>query len=148
MTQTISQKRRKLLIASASAPLIATLSSGAALANASAVQCIDDVTSAPGAQFSENADSVVRMAVPFYPDDEIYELETGFFDSSGSPFYDDPGQQDGVAYVLRMYTPNSDNSCVTSAGVWPQLQLGSSNTPLNGTCLTSFIISDTCDTLL
>ncbi len=106
--QKISQKRRKLLkSAAAGAPVIATLQSGAAFANTSAFQCINDASSSPPtkAVAVPPPDQWVRVTVSRYQftdntnpanvTDWLYDIDGVYASGSSTgvvgPFYDASG---------------------------------------------------------
>ncbi len=159
----VSQGRRNLILASAAAPLVATLHSGAAMAASSALQCL-------GGDFSNkkfldngnsiNGDTAVRVDVPYfkrtgqnhkpgyegYPQN-IYYIDGGFYDNGGSSFNcdlnklraSDSPYTESIAYVLVLVDENGQE-----LGPWPKFQLvddGGIGNAITQSCWTSLINS-------
>ncbi len=140
---TVSQSRRTLLMASAAAPLVATLHSGAAMATSSALQCIGGDFS--NKKFVENGNSIngdtaVRVAVAYFkrtgskhtpgykhfPND-IYVINEICYHNSGkivancstAKLRDSRSPYtESVAYVLVLVDEYGQE-----LGPWPQVQL-------------------------
>ncbi len=85
----ISQKRRRLLkTAAATAPVIATLHSGAAFANASAYQCINDARTQPPSEETSSPDTWVRVEVKRY---KFKHIDNGKKKKTNNWWYDVDG---------------------------------------------------------
>lgn len=144
----VSEKRRKLLKASAVTPLIATLPAGVAQANASAFQCINDKPL--GAEFITGTDGAVRVAATKYTKGTsvYYYVDNVMYDVSGTVSNLKPDDLVTAGYtslngqVYVVYEPASDGLSVTSLGPWPQQQIGGTNQPLYQSCLTSVIATN------
>ncbi len=147
----VSEKRRKLLKASAVTPLVATLPSGVAQANASAFQCINDEPT--GTPFITGTDGAVRVAATKYEKgtSAYYYVDSVMYDASGtvSSLTPDDLIADGYnpvsGQVYVVYEPASDGLSVTPLGPWPQQQIGGTNQPLYQSCLTSLIATNVGD---
>jgi len=161
----VSEQRRTLIKASATAPLAATLFSGSALATSS-LACM-------GGDFSNkkfekngnslNGDSAVRVAVRYferikpksqvpYPK-KLYYIDGALYKQNGEAvdvpqrIISNPRKyRESTAYVLVLYS--FDQGCATELGPWPKVQLiedGGYGTPITGSCLTSIAVSDSCN---
>ncbi len=150
-TAQVSEKRRKLLKASAITPLIATLPSGVAQANASAFQCINDEPT--GAPFISgvNGDGAVRVVATkyeksgapsyYYVDGAMYD-ESGTGSSLSASDLINNGYSSVSGEVYMVYQPASDGLSVSPLGPWPKQQIGGINQPLYQSCLTSLIATN------
>ena len=156
----ISQKRRKILLASAVTPVIATLKSGAAMAASSAI-CRPISEEVSNKKFPDNGNSIygdtaVRYSVPTYEkingrgereSKYIYEIDGQLYYHSGTPFFgnlDDYRQlpENKQAHVLMLYS--TDNSGTYEVGLWPKFQVDNhinGQYPINASCLTSIAVS-------
>ncbi len=156
--QAVSATRRRLLKASAAAPLLASMAPNAALAMASATQCAGgDFNNRRG---NPDRDSATRRAVPFYrlpPDlDRVPGLARTLFDIDGV-YYNGAGRtfatteqellgysyEKGETYVLALFDVTGESAEL--AGYWPQIPRSAFNdstaTPLSGSCWTSLMTS-------
>ncbi len=152
-TVQVSEKRRKLLKASAAAPLVATLTSGVAQANASAFQCINDAPTGTPFISGTTGDGAVRVSATKYEKGTsvFYFVDGVMYDASGAVsnltvtdllnegFTPTGGQ------VLVIYEPGADGLSATQLGPWPQQQIGGINQPLYQSCLTSLIATNVGD---
>ncbi|MCF6354819.1 MAG: hypothetical protein L3J26_06910 [Candidatus Polarisedimenticolaceae bacterium] len=153
-TDQVSKQRRRLLKAAAvSAPVIATLQSGAAFAQASALACIerDAAHNPPGEISDPSSDTFVRVAMNKYTywDGSDTASETDFkydVDSlhPSGPYYNSDGSSwvipSGFAeyssqtvYVLAYY----DSNGALSGRIFPEVQVGDDQV-LTTSCMTSF----------
>ena len=152
----ISEKRRKLILASAATPLAATLKSGAAMAASSAVcqPIYYDVSNMKTVIHGNSleGDSAVRYELPYRVrksgsqssggSAKIYEVRQGvWFHNDGVPFngdLDDYELQNDKAYVLALYGTDEDGTYFV--GLWPEKVVsyeGNGQFPINTSCLTS-----------
>ena len=167
-----SLDRRRLLKASAfAAPIIATLPSGAAMANASASACIiKDFNNTHGSGLAgyrssaEGPDQYLRVPAKLYSarktgsSQTVYEVNGELYDAAGNPF-DPTGwglRERGTGYALRVFVPYNDAtneidsmtpSDVENAnpGYWPPNMLDQdTHMALTGSCLCSVNPDDTC----
>ena len=153
--QPVDATRRRLLKASAAAPLIASLAPSTAMAMSSAAQCAGGDFS--NKKFAENGnslygDTAVRIEVPYFKKtkpnksvkhlaNDLYDINGRFFHNSGKEYW--PSDEalsmhydKTTAYVLELFDI-SDGQAV-SVGVWPQVQVNDlTATPLTGSCWTS-----------
>jgi len=156
----ISDKRRKLMIASAAVPVIATLRSGAAIAASSATcQPIPgDVSNLKLASQGNSlyGDTAVRYAVPTKMKSSgsgnkesklIYNIDGTWYHNSGEIYYGDfKGYEDHEdAYVLMLY--RTDDQGTYEVGLWPKVQkpfdyyTPGDPFPINASCLTSIAVT-------
>jgi hypothetical protein len=152
----VNATRRRLLKASAAAPLLASMAPNAALAMASATQCA-------GGDFNNrranpDRDSAARLAVPFYrlPNElprvqglarTLYDINGTYYNASGRVFATSEGELVGLSYVkgetyvLALYDVSGGSAEL--AGYWPQIPRSAFNdttaTPLSGSCWTSLM---------
>lgn len=156
----VSKGRRRLLKASAAAPLVATLHPGAALAASSAFQCA-------GGDFSNkkfedngnsiNGDTAMRVEIDYYerignaarlPDGtklnqkKLYLIDGQLFDQDGEVHYLnddvlDDYYEHGVTHVLELY--DIGDNYISKLGPWPKYQLNQPGTPLVKSCWSSLI---------
>jgi len=163
----ISNTRRKLLIASAATPIVATLHSSSAMAASSAFQCAGGDFS--NKKFEDNGNSYdpdgeLRSPVPFYKqlsgneqrDPEIdnepklspnlYLIDDVLYDQDGNDYtYDADAikilefryEEPETAYVLQVYYVDPNGGIPEHVGVWPAVQLSDTNLPLSQSCWTS-----------
>ncbi len=157
----VSEKRRKLLKASAATPLVATLTLGSEQANASAYQCASNNTNPVTSKYSTSTDNFVRVVANQYvhltggTPSPIYEIA-----SAPGVYYDDNGPVSIVigdytaaspasGYVLVVYEPQDNlgapnNTQPTQAqdlGPWPKIQIDpATNQPLYNSCFDSIPI--------
>lgn len=130
----VSEKRRRLLkAAAASAPVIATLQSGGAFANASAFQCIDSTTNDTPDGATPGTDVYVRerIAATEYthttnPSKWKYTVGGTEYDENGDP-WQDPGRDYSAEpsidlNALVYYTPINNNMSVVPSRIYPQPQ--------------------------
>ena len=109
----ISEKRRRLLKAAATtAPVIATLQSGAAFANTSAFQCIDDAKSG-------GVDEVVADPVPsgdhwVRKTIKRYKYKRKIDEHISTWWYDVDGNHDGVSPEGPYYRVRNEDGSVAS----------------------------------
>lgn len=154
--------RRRLIKASATAPLVATLTPNSALALSSAAGAC------AGGDFSNkkfldngnsiNGDTAVRQAVPYWqkkprhnPDwaNKLYLIDGEYWDQRGrSHNCSEPGlTQDydtDTAYVLALF--DVSNGEADFVGLWPKVQIDSTYaTPMTGSCWTSLNGGDLFD---
>jgi hypothetical protein len=146
----VSIKRRKLLkTAATTAPVIATLQSGAAFANTSAYQCINDATKELDIKETVKdpvplGDNWVRKQVKRYKfkdsggtitENWWYDID-GVFGVSSGPYYrvsddgtlkqgDFPASDWSVAaeqtvHVIVYFEPDATNTSVVEVGVYPK----------------------------
>jgi len=157
----ISKLRRKLLIASAATPVVATLHSGAALAASSGVckPISGEVSNKkfPGNGNSLYGDTAVRYSVPTYEKNHasgqkksryIYEIDGQLYHHSGHIFSGDLGNytqlpENEQAQVLMLYSTDDDGTY--EVGLWPKFQvninIGGGQFPIHLSCLTSIAVS-------
>jgi len=161
----ISEKRRKLLkTAATTAPVIATLQSGAAFANTSAFQCINDAKS--GGVYEVVTDPVpsdnwVRKTIKRYKQGDQSSSNPWWYDVDNNggtegTYYRrkndgtlvseviDPDPSSWTAetvHVIVYYQPSDDYTQVTEVGIYPKYYVPSSSygnqLPINGSCLAS-----------
>lgn len=152
--QSVDGTRRRLLKASAAAPLLASLAPNAAMAMASAAQCAGGDFS--NKKLAENGnslygDTAVRIEVPYYKKksgpsvnglaNDLYDINGRFFHNSGTEYW--PSDSDlethydkTSAWVLELFDVSEGQA--VSVGVWPQVQVNElTATPLTGSCWTS-----------
>jgi hypothetical protein len=157
--QGISASRRKLLRASAAAPFVATLHSGAAMANASALQClINNVENPPTNLISDTIDTVMREEVSAGTSNgtPIYYVNFQWRDAANNIYGKEESGSDvanflssGRVYVAKYYTvnnPSKPGSCevIDTGTLYPQ-PMGN-NVALHATCLqTSIVVSSSCE---
>ena len=158
--QGVSASRRKLLRASAAAPFVATLHSGAAMANASALQClINNVENPPTNLISDRIDTVMREEVQagqLFDGTPIYYVNGKWRDAANYPHGKDPSGSDvphfsytGKVYVAKYYTvnnPTEPGSCevIDTGTLYPEPR--GNNVALHATCLqTSIVVSSSCE---
>ncbi len=154
----VSDKRRKIILASAATPLAATLKSGAAMAASSAVcQPLEgDISNmkVAGKGNSLYGDNAVRYPVPTMKknpgtgqteSDLIFYIENQWWHNSGVLFDGDITQYKDYddAYVLVLY--NTDDAGTYEVGLWPMVQREpfgyDARFPINGSCLTSIKVN-------
>lgn len=151
----ISENRRKIVLASAATPLLATLKSGAALAASSATcrPMVGDISNKkfPSNGNSINGDTAVRYEVTTYvkqisvtKSKYIYEIQGEFYTHDGIIVSDLSGYEElnEKAHVLMLY--NTDESGTYEVGLWPKFQRiddGSAPFAINASCLTSIMVS-------
>lgn len=151
-----SALRRRLLKASAAAPVIATLTPNSALALSSAAQCA-------GGDFSNkkfekngnsiNGDTAVRQAVDYWQKsgrsvaglpNKVYLIDGTFYSQNGTPYPDTPEVRRKLskhydhdkAHVLALFDVSKGDAQLT--GLWPKYQIDETHaTPLTGSCWTS-----------
>lgn len=156
----ISEKRRKIVLASAAMPILATLKSGAALA-ASSATCKPMTEDVSNKKFPSNGNSIygdtaVRYEVTAYKkknasgqkeSNYIYEIDGQLYHNSGYLFDGDINEYDLVdekAHVLMLY--DTDDSGTYEVGLWPKFQRiedGGNAFPINQSCLTSIAVTGT-----
>ena len=158
--QGVSASRRKLLRASAAAPFVATLHSGAAMANASALQClINNVENPPTNLISDTIDTVMREEVQagqLFDGTQIYYVNGQWRDNANNEYgpYDDVVNSEGfthkgTVYVAKYYTvnnPTEPGSCevIDTGTLYPEPR--GNNVALHATCLqTSIVVSSSCE---
>jgi hypothetical protein len=154
----ISEKRRKLVLASAATPLAATLKSGAAMAASSAV-CTPLEGDISNIKFASQGnslygDTAVRYQVPTMKKNPssgaaesnyIYNIEGTWYYHSGHVFYGDMNDYEPheSAYVLVLY--GTDEQGTYEVGLWPKFQkdylYGDGRFPINASCLTSISVT-------
>ena len=165
--EAVSERRRRLLKgAAAGAPVIATLQSGAALANTSAYQCLLEAQSNPPDTVTTQADGWVRKNATrtlWYADDGsgntvwVYTIDGQEFtetdadgDGLGDPWTGagytasgDPTEVNQPVQVLVYYEYPPDGTDATEVGPYPKFLAtytppsGNDTTPITGTCLCS-----------
>ena len=125
----VSEKRRKLLkTAATTAPVIATLQSGAAFAAGSAHLCVNTAqTDPPTADTATNTDAWVRTSV------KRYKFQPPGEDTGGAEWlYDFAGNGGGDGTYYRDADSNSDGQgdsvAVSAAGGWKLLEPTSGET--------------------
>jgi len=157
----LSNTRRKLIIATAATPFIATLKSGAAMAATSTINCIASDNS--GAAYKKGSpDGYARVEANFYWDNDygsdnrkmrnIFYIDdgvgpAGYYRQNGDVFTGDTSQltSKGTRYVLNLFDGDSSLENVQYMGNAPRVSYNkninpyqdSGNFPLNGSCLTS-----------
>lgn len=143
-------------------PIIATLPSGALLANSSSRQCImsneeemrdrgEDniaVIMPDSHKDAPRSDEFLRVHVPYgvlkvkgddnfhvYP---VYQLHNAYYDKHKNKYTGDDlkFKQEGYALVAIVFRPDEDYTTADFVGVWPEVGLDG-NTVLNGSCWTS-----------
>ncbi len=154
----VSEKRRKIILASAATPLAATLKSGAAMAASSAV-CTPLEGDISNMKFASQGNSVygdnaVRFVVKTMKkkpgtgqteSNTIFFIDGQWYHNSGYLFNGDFSQyMDGEdAYVLMLY--GTDDEGTYEVGLWPKFQLdylsGDGRFPISTSCLTSISAS-------
>ncbi|HIE55419.1 MAG TPA: hypothetical protein EYP90_09610 [Chromatiaceae bacterium] len=148
---TVSEKRRKLLkTAATTAPVIATLQSGAAFANTSAYQCINDAKTNPPPEWTgdpvPSGDNWVRKTITRYKYKKKSDntISNWWYDVDGNHGVSNPEgpyyrvQNDGtvasrsfdlnlwdeyqseIVNVIVYYEPNVDYTGVSEVGVYPK----------------------------
>lgn len=158
------EARRRILKASAAAPLLATLAPNAALAASSAVTCAPrhEVSNHKNPENGNSVnDGVIRQAVEFYKakngvqlpmgmDNRYYKIGNAYFHNSGrsralsaqdlSDYFKPPQ----VRWVLAVFDITVEPA--QYIGLWPQVQVtggtgpfyySHASTPLHGSCWTS-----------
>ncbi len=156
-TAHVSKKRRKLLKASAAAPLVATLTSGVAQANTSAFQCMNKETNPQppidGNKFRQSEDSAVRFKAIRYKkrgEKTVFKIGDKYYYYGGRDVTDRVASGDinldnfnaKEGYVLDVYEPNDSLTSARRLGPWPEVQFDSAaNQPLFQSCWTSVPIT-------
>ena len=149
-SKSVSEKRRKLLKASAATPLVATLAFGSGQAAAtSAYQCMTKSIPTEGFK-TEDTDQDMRTPASRWTKKNkptYYEVNTIFYNVDGTdPAPDNPpklgGYTEEPGFVLFMYEKNAAGGIVTpvqDTDVWPKFQLTgqTTNQPLFETCVSS-----------
>ncbi len=156
----ISEKRRKLLKASATAPLLTTLTFSTQRANASAFQCMAGDIPSQGYITTADTDKDVRVSAERYTQQDnpdIYRI-TGldpilWYDLNGNALGSDSANPPlttpkyslkDSGHVLAMYkwsntgTP-TDGVILPFSKTWPQYQSNADYTPLYESCVTSLV---------
>lgn len=161
------EKRRKILKAAAAFPMIATIPSGSAMANASTNQCIvsakEDLinrgeesmgvlmpTQLQGNEWElPTPDEYLRMSVPVGELKErgnasfkvfpAYKIGEKYVDNSGNEYSGDAlmFKQASNAYVAVVFQHNENMSDAHFIGLWPDEGLYNENIALTGSCWTS-----------
>ena len=155
--------RRRLIKASAAAPLVATLTPNSALALSSAAGAC------AGGDFSNkkfakngnsiNGDTAVRYAVPYYQKksgnnrtgwaNKLYEIDREYYDQDGGTH---PCTREGLrdyydkdtAHVLALFDVSEGDA--RFVGLWPKVQIHDMYaTPMTGSCWTSLNGGDLFD---
>ncbi len=157
------EARRRLLKASAAAPLIATLTPSSALALSSAAACSrggkDDLSGEKYATFTDDphADSAVRRRVDCWTKNkgpgpkEVYLIDGNYYDGHGGYASVSPDKlRDNYThsdkYVLVMF--DVSGSGAVEKGSWPMVKSGKEGmkgTPLSGSCWASINGTGTVD---
>lgn len=148
--------RRRLLKASAAAPLVATLTPNSALALSSAIAACSrgDFSNKKFADNgnSINGDTAIRVPVTYWQkksgggnptgwDNKLYEIDGGLYGQSGAENHPTTAELEAyyekdTAYVLELYDISSGQP--SAVGLWPKVQeSGLSATPITGSCWTS-----------
>lgn len=147
--------RRRLLRASAAAPVIASLTPNSALALSSAAACA-------GGEFSNkkfekngnsiNGDTAVRQAVPYWQKkrgkrnktgwaNKLYLIDGRHYDQDGNSYQCTQAGLDryydhDTAHVLALFDVSGSDAGFV--GLWPKTQIDPSHaTPMTGSCWTS-----------
>lgn len=164
--ETVSEVRRKLVLASAAVPIVATLHPGAAMAASSAFQCTGGDFS--NKKFFENGNSIngdtaVRVEVPYFQilsghanevktlANKLYLIEGTLYDQAGRDYpYSNENidlledhYYENTAFVLVLI--NMSSGCPEQLGPWPKYQLevdGGMGTALTQSCWTSIMQSE------
>lgn len=153
------ERRRHLVKAVGSMPLIATIPCGAALANSSAHQCMQSTIDTLADRGEESMavilptrdrratpDEYLRLRVPVgvlrvdgVTVEPCYKLGEKFYDGAGSRYSGEKMKfrRKGYALVAIVFRPDDDMSDAELVGVWPEVGLYGGNTPLQGSCWTS-----------
>lgn len=157
----VSKSRRKIIIASAATPVVATLKSGAALA-ASSATCRPITEEVSNMKFPDNGnslygDTAVRYSVPTFRKNGstgqseskyIYEIDGQLYHHSGRVFLGDINNYTQLpeheqAHVLMLYGTDDDGTY--EVGLWPRFQVelysGDGQFPINVSCLTSIAVT-------
>lgn len=148
--------RRRLLKASAVAPVVATLTPNSAFALSSAANCA-------GGDFSNkkfakngnslNGDTAVRQAVDYWQKsgpnvpglpNKVYLIDGMFYSQNGTSYVDTPQVRQKLrdhydhdtAHVLALFDVSQGDAQLK--GLWPKYQIDDMHaTPLTGSCWTS-----------
>ena len=157
-------RRRKLVKASIAMPMIATLPSGAALANASTNQCIVSakesldvkgelgmgvimpVEESPNKYKLPAPDEYLRVSVPVgelkdknnpgYKIYPAYKIGDKYVDNNGNRYIGEDiiFKEYSYAYVALVFRHDSEMTDAEFVGVWPESGLYGDNVALNGSC--------------
>ncbi len=155
--RSVDATRRRLLKASAAAPLLASLTPNAALAMSSAAQCsggnFSNMKSASQGN-SLQGDTAVRMEVPYFKKqgpsvqglaNNLYDINGVYYHNSGTPYATNRdellshGYEESTRHVLVLFDVSGGKPEIV--GYWPQIPESSFNdmhaTPMTGSCWTS-----------
>tara|TARA_R100000005_G_scaffold87974_1_gene57554 strand:- start:3341 stop:3865 length:525 start_codon:yes stop_codon:yes gene_type:complete len=155
--RSVNATRRRLLKASAAAPLLASLTPNAALAMSSAAQCsggnFSNMKSASRGN-SLQGDTAVRMEVPYFKKkgpsvqglaNDLYDINGVYYHNSGTAYATNRdellghGYKESTRHVLVLFDVSGGKPEIV--GYWPQIPESSFNdmhaTPMTGSCWTS-----------
>lgn len=156
-THVVNATRRRLLKASAAAPVIVSLTPNAALAMASAAQCsggsFSNMKSASQGN-SLQGDTAVRLEVPYFKKqgpsvqglaNDLYDINGVYYHNSGTVYATNReellghGYVESTRHVLVLFDVNGSTPEIV--GYWPQIPESAFNelhaTPMTGSCWTS-----------
>lgn len=150
----ISATRRRLLKASAAAPLLASLAPNTALAMSSAAQCVGNPEFAtfPEAVAVGSDDTAVRVTIPVFtyngngnPPQQLptvlYQIGDAYFGADGASYSPNGNAlnqfDESSVEVLQLFNAHGE-----PIGLWPEVQISPSATPLSGSCWASLDAND------
>lgn len=154
----LSNSRRKIVLASVSTPIVATLNSGAAMAASSANVC-NSAGNVSKKKFPDNGNSVngdtaVRVQVPTFIKNNgvsgskyVYKIEGSYYKQNSNEIsynylMSNYTRAPKDAFVLLLF--GTDSQGTYEIGLWPKYQItnnGNGQFPINASCLTSVAVS-------